>query len=86
MHARRDNRIHVENSRSKRIDKNKLESIGHSRNIELGNNQHEVIGCNLTLTVMLNIFDTGFGLFFSSDYPDGLFASIEVSNASIAVL
>jgi hypothetical protein len=43
MHAQRDNRIHVGNSRSKRVDNNQSGSVGHNKNIEVGNNHHEVM-------------------------------------------
>jgi len=59
MHAERDNRIHVGNSRSKRIDNNQSESIGHNKTIEVGNNHHEVIGGNMTLMVGPNILQKG---------------------------
>ncbi|MBA8902416.1 type VI secretion system tip protein TssI/VgrG [Phyllobacterium sp. P30BS-XVII] len=59
MHAQRDNRVHVGNSRSKRVDNNQAESIGHNKTIEVGNNHHEVIGGNMTLMVGPNILQKG---------------------------
>ncbi|MEN3794851.1 type VI secretion system tip protein TssI/VgrG [Fulvimarina sp. MAC3] len=59
MHAERDNRIHIENSRTKRVDNNQAESIGHNKTIEVGNNHHEVIGGNMTLMVGPNILQKG---------------------------
>ncbi|MBA8882048.1 type VI secretion system Vgr family protein [Phyllobacterium myrsinacearum] len=59
IHAQRDNRIHVGNSRSKRVDNNQAESIGHNKTIEVGNNHHEVIGGNMTLMVGPNILQKG---------------------------
>ncbi|UGX85189.1 type VI secretion system Vgr family protein [Phyllobacterium meliloti] len=59
MHAQRDNRIHVGNSRSKRVDNNQAESVGHNKTIEVGNNHHEVIGGNMTLMVGPNILQKG---------------------------
>jgi type VI secretion system secreted protein VgrG len=59
VHAQRDNRIHVGNSRSKRVDNNQAESVGHNKTIEVGNNHHEVIGGNMTLMVGPNILQKG---------------------------
>lgn len=59
MHAQRDNRIHIGNSRTKRVDNNQAESVGHNKTIEVGNNHHEVIGGNMTLMVGPNILQKG---------------------------
>src|SRR5690606_38983483 len=44
VHAQKDHNIKVENNYSKRIDVNKIESVGHSKGIEVTNNHYEVIG------------------------------------------
>ena len=59
LHAQKDQRLNVENSRSKRIDNNQAESVGHNKTIEVGNNHHEVIGGNMTLMVGPNILQKG---------------------------
>ena len=51
LHAQKDQNIKVENNYSKRIDVNKIESIGHNKGIEVANNHYEVIGGNMELFI-----------------------------------
>src|SRR5690606_21462462 len=51
VHAQKDHNIKVENNYSKRIDVNKIESVGHSKGIEVTNNHYEVIGGDMELFV-----------------------------------
>ena len=55
LHGQRDQEIHIENNRSKRVDVSQSESIGFNKTIEVGNNHHEIIGGNMTLMVGPNI-------------------------------
>jgi type VI secretion system secreted protein VgrG len=51
LHAQKDQNIKVLNNRTKAIDNNQVEHIGHNKQIEVKNNHDEVIGGNMTLSV-----------------------------------
>ena len=51
IHAQKDQNIKVLNNRTKAIDNNQVEHIGHNKQIEVKNNHDEVIGGNMTLSV-----------------------------------
>ncbi|MEP1388371.1 type VI secretion system tip protein TssI/VgrG [Yoonia sp.] len=51
MHGQKDQEIHIENDRTKRIDRNQFESVGRNKTLETGNNHHEVVGGNMTIMI-----------------------------------
>ncbi|WP_236016057.1 type VI secretion system Vgr family protein [Brucella endophytica] len=51
VHAQKDQNIKVENNYSKRINVNKIESVGHNKGIEVTNNHYEVIGGDMDIRV-----------------------------------
>jgi len=51
VHAQKDCNIKVRNNYSKRINVNKIESVGHNKGIEVTNNYYEVIGGDMALFV-----------------------------------
>ena len=50
-HAQKDQDIKVLNNRTKAIDNNQIEHVGHNKKIEVKNNHDEVIGGNMTVSV-----------------------------------
>ncbi|MVA72939.1 type VI secretion system tip protein VgrG [Agrobacterium vitis] len=51
IHAQKDQNIKVENNYSKRINTNKVESVGHNKAIEVTNNHYEVVGGDMEISV-----------------------------------
>ncbi|MGV2109524.1 type VI secretion system Vgr family protein, partial [Agrobacterium vitis] len=51
VHAQKDQNIKVENNYSKRINTNKVESVGHNKAIEVTNNHYEVVGGDMEISV-----------------------------------
>lgn len=51
IHAQKDQNIKVKNNYSKRIDMNKIESVGHNKGVEVSNNHYEVVGGDMALFV-----------------------------------
>ncbi|MCF1473641.1 type VI secretion system tip protein VgrG [Agrobacterium vitis] len=51
VHAQKDQNIKIENNYSKRINTNKVESVGHNKAIEVTNNHYEVVGGDMEISV-----------------------------------
>lgn len=51
FHAQRDMNIKVHNTATARVDVNKLDSVGHNRGVEVGNNDIEVVAGDKTIRV-----------------------------------
>ncbi|MCF1437049.1 type VI secretion system tip protein VgrG, partial [Agrobacterium vitis] len=51
IHAQKDQNIKVENNYSKRINTNKVESVGHNKATEVTNNHYEVVGGDMEISV-----------------------------------
>ncbi|ACM40164.1 MULTISPECIES: type VI secretion system tip protein TssI/VgrG [Rhizobium/Agrobacterium group] len=51
VHAQKDQNIKVENNYSKRINTNKVESVGHNKATEVTNNHYEVVGGDMDIRV-----------------------------------
>ena len=51
VHAQKDMNSKTEHNRSERVNANKVESIGHSKAVEIGNNLHEVVDGDMELRV-----------------------------------
>lgn len=51
VHAQKDQNIKVENNYSKRINVNKVESVGLNKAVEVANNAYQVVGGNMNIKV-----------------------------------
>ena len=51
VHAQKDRNTKVENNQSERVNANKVESVGHSMAVEVGNNFYEIVDGDMELRV-----------------------------------
>lgn len=51
IHAQKDQNVKVENNYSKRINVNKVESVGLNKAVEVANNAYQVVGGNMNIKV-----------------------------------